>query len=229
MGQSVETEAPTVAEAVERALDVLGATEEEVDVRVLSEADPARVRVTRRGYQGDGEEVAERGPRGKPERHAHEQVVLSTEQIQAQAEATREFLDGLLDHMDFAADVEVNVSTDGVVAELVGDEMGLLIGRYGATLLAIQDLTRLAVKTKTGDWPQVRVDIEGYGERRREQLEQRALELAERVKETGTAEDMPPMPPSERRIVHEVLSSVEGVVTESEGEGADRHLVIFPA
>jgi spoIIIJ-associated protein len=214
----VEASGPTVEEAIDRALELLGASEDEAEIRVVSEGGPgeeARVTAKLRHEVDD--------PDGE------EATPVSPEELERQADLVEDFLNGLLDQMDVDADVDVSVEPDHVYAELSGEDAGLLIGRHGATIEAFQEITRSAVKAATGSWPAVSVDVEGYLDRRREQLSSRALRLADKVRRSGQPVDMPPMTSSERKIVHQALSRVSGVRTESTGQGPDRHLTIFPA
>jgi len=104
-----------------------------------------------------------------------------------------------------------------------------LIGHRGETLRAIEYLLNQIVKAHDGDAPRVTVDVAGYKEARRTALEELAREVAARVKESGAEEELKPMNPAERRIVHMVLRDVEGVETESRGDGHDRRIVVLPA
>jgi spoIIIJ-associated protein len=109
------------------------------------------------------------------------------------------------------------------------DDMGLLIGRYGQTLEAVQELTRGAVIQRTGERSRVVVDVEDYKRRQRDRLEDRAREIADRVATTGREEELDPMNAFERKLVHDVVASVRGVTSESRGEDPDRRVVISPA
>lgn len=227
MREPVEASGDTVEEAIDAGLGMLGATEDEVEIQILSEGsglpghgDRARVRVKLRDERGPADIAADRD---------EELQAATPDELDAQLDAAADFLDGLLDVLDMDADLETSSGPDGGTVELLGEEMGLLIGRHGATLQALQDLTRAAVKNRTGTWPAVTVDVEGYLARRRESLTQRARSLAERVRSSKRPSPMPAMPPGERKIVHEALSKVTDVRTASEGEGEDRHVVIYPA
>jgi spoIIIJ-associated protein len=137
---------------------------------------------------------------------------------------------GLLDRMDLDADVDHNV-VDGVmyVDILAGedaDEMGLLIGRHGQTLDALQEVVRCAVQRQLRARCRVMVDVEDYRKRRRSQLAQRTRSVAARVRRTGRPERLEAMNPYERKIVHDAAGEVGGVETASEGEEPDRRVVI---
>lgn len=226
--EPVEASGSTVEEAIDEALKRLGASEDEVEIRVLSEgAAPGRPDEQARVLVGLRDE---RGPEDVLPAEEEEELPAATpEEIEAQADIVEDFLNGLLDRMDVDAEVEVIVEPVGVRAELDGEDSGLLIGRHGATIEAIQEITRSVVKARTGAWPHVVVDVEGYRARRREQLEMKARRLADKAKRSGRAVEMPPMLASERKIVHQTLTQIAGVRTESAGQGADRHIVIYPA
>jgi spoIIIJ-associated protein len=132
--------------------------------------------------------------------------------------------------MDLDADVDHNV-VDGVmyVDILAGQDaegMGLLIGRHGQTLDALQEVVRCAVQRRTESRCRVMVDVEDYRKRRRSQLIQRVRSVAARVRRTGKPERMDAMNPYERKIVHDAAAEVGGVETASEGEEPDRRVVI---
>ena len=109
-----------------------------------------------------------------------------------------------------------------------------LVAQYGPqrcnTLLAIQDLTRVASQRRLGDHDtRLRVDVGGYRERRREALSRFALEIAGQVAESGEARALEPMPSADRKVIHDVLTDNEQVVTRSEGDDPFRRVVIAPA
>jgi spoIIIJ-associated protein len=107
--------------------------------------------------------------------------------------------------------------------------MSLLIGRHGQTLDAIQELTRLAVGRRLDERIRVIVDVEDYRKRREARLAERARELAERVRDDGTEEELEPMNSYERKLVHDAVADIEGVETESRGVDPERYVVIRPA
>jgi len=111
-----------------------------------------------------------------------------------------------------------------------GTELGLLVGPGGNTLMAIQDLTRVASQRRLGDQDtRLRVDIAGYRERRKEALGRFAQKVAEEVVATGQARRLEPMNSADRKIVHDTLIEVAGVSTRSEGEDPKRRVVVEPA
>jgi spoIIIJ-associated protein len=145
--------------------------------------------------------------------------------------AAETFARGLLDA--FGLEGTASSSVDGneidLQIEAQGDGIGLLIGPGGRTLLAIQDLARVAAQRRLGDHDtRLRVDIAGYREKRRVALERFAQHVAELVKTSGVARSLDPMPSADRKIVHDTLAAIDGVSTRSEGEDPNRRIVVTP-
>jgi spoIIIJ-associated protein len=115
-----------------------------------------------------------------------------------------------------------------VALDIAGDDLGILIGRRGQTLAALQYVVRLVVGRRTDKWVPIVIDVEGYKQRRARALETFAVEMAERVISRGTPFTMEPMPPYERRLIHMALANHARVVTESIGQGDERKVVIRP-
>ena len=136
----------------------------------------------------------------------------------------------LLQKMGLEAEVEAREDEDRVTLEVKGPETGIVIGRKGQTLDAIQYLVnKMSSHGKPeGSGKPVQVDSEGYRDRRAETLIELANKLAEKVRKTGRPCEMDPMSPAERRVVHVALAEQADLETRSEGEGIYRHLVIFP-
>jgi spoIIIJ-associated protein len=130
------------------------------------------------------------------------------------------------------ATVAVAVGEDEALeASVEGEELGLLVGQKGVTLQAVQELVRSMVQRQFvgQSHARVRVDVAGYRARRKEALERFALGVAESVKESGVAKALDPMSSADRKVVHDAVNEIEGVVTVSEGEDAARRVVIRPA
>jgi len=143
----------------------------------------------------------------------------------------------LLDKMGLLAAVEVsdrggkidqNGEVTPLVLNIVGDELGILIGRRGETLRDLQFIVRLMVSRKIGTWPNLLLDVEGYKARREGALKSLAARMADQVKRTGNGVTLEPMPAHERRIIHLALRDDPSVYTESTGEGEDRKVQILP-
>lgn len=152
------------------------------------------------------------------------------------ADLARDILDNILSGMRVAADVEVlpvpeSARGEGfqVMLDIVGTEdQGMLIGRRGETLSAIQFLTTLILAKKAGKWTKILVDVEGYRQRREASLRTLAVRIAQRVQQTRQPMALEAMPPNERRIVHMALQTHPAVTTASTGEGDQRRVVISP-
>jgi spoIIIJ-associated protein len=147
-----------------------------------------------------------------------------------QAEVARDFLLGLAREFGATADVAtVELDPDTVELQMTGDDLGLMIGPKGQTLTAIQDLARTAVQRKTGGSNgRLLVDIAGYRAKRRVALEQFTKQQAERVLSSGRRLVLEPMPPADRKVVHDTVNEIPGVITSSEGEEPRRRVVILP-
>ena len=152
------------------------------------------------------------------------------------AEAARQVLDELMQKMGIPAGVEVQsvpeLSDEGepatLVLNLTGDDLGILIGRRGETLGALQYLLRLMVSHRTKHWSNLVVDVEGYRVRRLHALGSLSNRVADEVARTGRSQAMEPMPPDERRLVHMALRSHPKVTTQSVGEGERRKVTVIP-
>ncbi|MGD0523224.1 MAG: R3H domain-containing nucleic acid-binding protein [Candidatus Microgenomates bacterium] len=142
---------------------------------------------------------------------------------------TQDFVDELLKQM--ASEAKATVSLDKANDTLIvnidpADETGLLIGRQGETLLALQSIIGIATKQLLREWKRVAVDIADWREKQEEHLKSLAESTAQRAIETGEDQPLYNLTPAQRRIVHMTLADREEVTTESMGEGPDRYLVI---
>ena len=139
-----------------------------------------------------------------------------------------DFLSSVFEGMGLDVAIDASISEDGHEMNVVlsGDDMGVLIGKRGQTLDAIQYLTGQVVNKHSNDYIRVKVDTENYRERRRETLEKLAKNIAYKVKRTKKPVALEPMNPYERRIIHSVLQPDKDILTRSEGEEPYRHVVI---
>jgi spoIIIJ-associated protein len=142
------------------------------------------------------------------------------------AEVASEFVEGLLKAAELDGDVTTSIHGDSAIVGITGEEMGLLIGRRGQTLDAVQELTRTAVQHRLKARVRVLVDIEGYRARRQASLAEYATAMAERAKARGTEIELEPMSAYERKIVHTAVAEVEGASSYSEGEEPLRKVII---
>lgn len=146
-----------------------------------------------------------------------------------ECEIAADYIEGLLDILDYDGDIDELVSGGRPVVEVVGGRLQNLVGQRGATLEALQELTRLAVFRKTGSPTRLMLDIGGYRANRRKELAAVAKNAVEKVKEYGEPVKLEPMTAFERKCVHDVVNAIEGVVSESEGVEPNRRVVVRPA
>jgi spoIIIJ-associated protein len=139
-----------------------------------------------------------------------------------------DYLERLLDILDVDGDIDLDVEGDRASVAIVGGNLSTLIGPDGATLEALQELTRLAVAQDTGVRSRLMLDIGGFRAKRRSDLTALAGEAARRVAQSRQPERMSPMNPFERKVVHDVIAGVSGVHSESEGEEPNRRVVVLP-
>jgi spoIIIJ-associated protein len=139
-----------------------------------------------------------------------------------------DYLERLLDILDKDGDIDLDVEGDRASVAIVGGKLTDLIGPDGATLEALQELTRLAVAQSTGVRSRLMLDVGDYRAKRRADLTALAGETGRRVAESAQAERLAPMNPFERKVVHDVIATVAGVHSESEGEEPNRRVVVLP-
>jgi spoIIIJ-associated protein len=142
------------------------------------------------------------------------------------AEVALEFLQGLLGAMDLEAEVTTAIEDERATASVAGPDLGLLIGRRGQTLDALQELTRTAVQRKLRTRVRLLVDVEGYRARRRASLEEYAISMARRAIDRGTEIELEAMSAYERKVCHDAIATVEGASSFSEGEEPNRKVVV---
>lgn len=138
-----------------------------------------------------------------------------------------DYLERLLDILDYDGDIDLDVEGERAVVAVVGGSLRGLIGAGGATLDALQEMTRLAVAQQTGVRTRLMLDVGGYRAKRREELTALAATTAVAVKESGEKRKLAPMNPFERKVVHDAVSATDGVFSESEGEEPNRCVVVL--
>ena len=150
------------------------------------------------------------------------------ERLVAEGEIAGDYLEELLDLLDFDGDIDLDVEGDRAVVSIDGGEdLNKLVGRRGEVLDALQELTRLAVHQKTGERSRLMLDIARWRRRRRDELAALGDKVARGVLETGDREELAPMTPFERKIVHDAVAAVDGVRSESEGVEPSRRVVVL--
>ena len=149
--------------------------------------------------------------------------------LEREGDIAADYLEALLDIADLDGDIDIDVEGNRAAVSIVGADLSSLVGQDGATLDALQELTRLAVQRETGVRSRLMLDISGHRAKRREELSALGRQTADQVLESGQAVKLDPMTPFERKVVHDAVSAVDGVVSESEGEEPNRRIVVRPA
>lgn len=124
--------------------------------------------------------------------------------------------------------IQEEASANTIVLNIIGDDLGILIGRHGQTLAALQYIVRVVIAQQTKSWAPIILDVEGYKQRRFQALRSLALRIADMVKIKKMPFNLEPMPAYERRIIHLALANNPDVITNSTGEGETRRVVISP-
>ncbi|MFZ9643780.1 MAG: RNA-binding cell elongation regulator Jag/EloR [Ilumatobacteraceae bacterium] len=189
---------------------------------------PSRSRNDRnsRGDRNDRSERAPRTDRAPRAERAPREDLPPVDPTTVSAVATT-FLEGLVKSAGLNGSVSAKVEGEHIDIDVLGEDLGFLVGTKGATLLALQDLTRVVSQRRLGDHEtRLRVDVAGYREKRREALTRFALKVAGDVKSSGQARALEPMNSSDRKIVHDALTEVEGISTRSEGSDPFRRVVV---
>ena len=201
--EEIRKSAKTVDDAIAAALAELGAAREEVDITVIDEGS--------KGFLGMfGSKDA---------------VVLVKKNFNPEKEAET-FLKEVFLSMGLIVKIKTEQKDKHLYIDLTGDDMGILIGKRGQTLDALQYLVNLVVNKKSPYYISVMLDTENYRQRRKETLESLAFNLAKKVKHTKRNVVLEPMNPYERRIIHSALQNDRFVTTYSEGEDPYRYVVI---
>ena len=180
---------------------------------------PATTRPAPRTARDDGEPTSRRKP--------------SVQRLEEEGDVAADYLEELLDILDLDGDIDIDVENGRAAVSVVADpgsERALkrLVGSGGEVLEALQELTRLAVQTSTGERTRLMLDVAGHRAARREALEKVAATAVEQVRTGGEKVSLEPMTPFERKVVHDAVAAA-GLRSESEGEDAGRHVVVLPA
>ena len=151
--------------------------------------------------------------------------------LEEEGEIAADYLEELLDIADLDGDIEIDVENGRASVEIVADDpeaLDRLVGEDGEVLDALQELTRLAVQTETGERSRLMLDIAGFRAERKEELQDITREAIARVRATGEAVKLDAMNPFERKVCHDVVASA-GLISESEGAEPHRYVVVLPA
>ena len=159
---------------------------------------------------------------------ANSSVSDNDELLIREGDIAGDYLERLLDLLDYDGDIDLDVVAGRAVVSIDGGkDLGKLVGNRGQVLEALQELTRLAVQQETGVRSRLMLDIAGWREGRRRELSKLGRSTAENVLKTGKPARLKPMTPFERKIIHDAVAPIEGVHSESEGEEPNRRVVVF--
>jgi len=161
-------------------------------------------------------------PAGSPRSSGEPDLAL----LEREGDIAADYLEALLDIADLDGDIDIDVEGTRAAVSIVGADLSKLIGEDGATLEALQELTRLAVTRETNVRSRLMLDIGGHRARRREELAGLGRRTADQVLSGGEPVRLEPMTPFERKVVHDAVAEVDGVVSESEGEEPQRRVVV---
>lgn len=156
---------------------------------------------------------------------ATERVSATVAQLEEEGDVAADYLEGLLDIADIDGDLEMDVRQGRAYVSVEADGDALRLISDPDTVQALQELTRLAVQSKTGRFSRVILDVGGSRDARQQELEDLVSRAVARIEEGATQASLPPMSSYERKLVHDIVAD-RGFVSESYGEGADRHTVI---
>lgn len=151
----------------------------------------------------------------------------SEDYLVEEGEIAGDYLEQLLDVLDFDGDIDLDVEGDRAIVSIDGgSDLTKLVGRKGEVLDALQELTRLAVQQSTGERSKLMLDVAGWRANRRSELSTLGIDAAKRVLKSGEREELTPMTPFERKIVHDAVAQIDGVDSESTGVEPSRRVVV---
>lgn len=240
MSEFVTKEGPTVAEALDAALEEMGVQQDAVEYEVVSEPGkglfgagrPAVVRAwLKPGAEAplDDDEVDDEVDEAAPHSEDADLGNLTDEQLDAIADAGAATIHDITTRLGIEATVEEYEGDEGeIILDIVGDDLGILIGRHGRTLDALQILVSAITNRRLDVRYPLVVDVSGYRHRRRLKLEDIARRAADRASRQHRPVALRPMTSFERRVIHMVLREDRRVTTESEGEDPRRMVVVRP-
>lgn len=153
--------------------------------------------------------------------------MTSAEKLEAEGDIAADFLEGLLDIADLDGDIDMDVAGDRAAVSIVGGGLNHLVGTDGEVLDALQELTRLAVYRATGERSRLMLDVGGFRDSRRKELVRIAEDAVAQLRDGVPMLALAPMSPFERKVIHDAVAEA-GLVSESEGLGPDRHVVVMP-
>ncbi len=201
--RTVTAKGPTVEQAIQNALNEMNTTKDNVTIRILEEPQDK--------ISGDF-----------TSKYAKVEVTLNEGEI----DIIKQFLNDIFKAMNLKVDIHAHYDEDILYIEMISKDTGVIIGRRGQTLDALQYLTSLVVNKNTKNYIKLSLDIEGYREKRKNSLQDLADRIAQKVEKSRSKYILEPMNPYERRIIHSSLQNYKNIITYSEGEEPHRYVVI---
>jgi spoIIIJ-associated protein len=221
--KSVETEGKTIEEAISKACEELGVSREDLDIDVLANGSSGFL-----GLVGAKNAKIRATLKEKPEVSTPEVSPSSVPSGAQVAETAKKTLSDLLRLLEIEASIELQEDSERILLNIKGDGSGLLIGRKGQTLDALEYLVNKIVHKEAEDKKRIVVDTENYRSRREESLVNLAQRLAEKAKRMGRPVTISPMSAHDRRIIHLALQEDKALRTWSTGTGLFRKIIISP-
>ncbi len=240
MSKTLEIEGKTIDEAIEAACQEFGVPREKLNIEIVSEgttglfglgSKKAKIKATLLELDVDlglSFDRPEKPARERPVRW-EEPAAAPAPAVQDTAAKAKELLEGILRRMSVNARVAMKETPETILLQIEGNDNGLLIGKRGQTLDALQYLINKAVNRQEKDRKQITIDTENYRRKREESLVALAERLAQKVKKTRKAVTVSNMNARERRIIHLALQGDDALVTKSRGEGSHRKIIIQPS
>jgi spoIIIJ-associated protein len=239
MSRRTHAEGPDFTEALRAGIaDLAGCEPEKIDLSLegpgvhdLAGSFSLELKVTPAADRDNAKAPAASAPR--QDRAPREETEATSDEItpaelDEEAEAAADFLEGLLDALDLPGDLRIRVKEQHAEVEIAEVGSGALIGRRGQTLEAIQELVRCAMQRQFERRSRVQIDVEGYRARRLEKLLEKAEEAIDAALDTGEPQRLEPMDVFERKAVHHLVAEVDGLASRSQGREPGRRIVIEP-
>lgn len=198
----VQFSGKTRQEAIQKAIEKLGVSEDRLDIQVVEEGS--------KGFLGIGAK----------------DYVINVKKIVSKEDIIREYLQKVYECLDVKVDVEIEEKDDVILVNIIGQDASLLIGRHGESLDSLQTIVNIVLTKEIGEHTKVLLDIENYREKREQSLISYAKKMAQKVISQRRNIKLDPMNPYERRIVHFALQENDKINTFSEGEEPNRRIVL---
>lgn len=233
--RNIEVNAKTVDQAIEKGMQMLGISREDIEVKVISEGSMLKKAVVEIYTFANAEEREEYLKNNKAKKEIKlvkseensEVLDIPTEHVEEVTAVVTEFLEGLIAKMQIEGSVTRGVRNGDIIFKVNGEAVNNLIGYHGETLEAVQYLINTIVRNKVpGYRKKVYIDAENYRRKRQDTVEQIAEKVAKKVLATKRSISLEPMNSFERKSIHFALSGIEHIATHSEGVEPNRRLVI---